>query len=185
MYSSSRFLWEFCNCLSPSNSCLISPPNVILFLASSPQFLNLKSSHISLRIIFPGSEETQTLSLEPDEIPSRVGYRSRNSSGLLSVKERGIGLATGHLSRYSSTELIADGTHLRKIFSGMALPPLPTSGGRLSQADAIKPLLEWDLSPACISQVVNAVATVTPLLHLKEGDDWGAPFCLLACDYLR
>ena len=106
MYSSSRFLWEFCNCLSPSNSCLISPPNVILFLASSPQFLNLKSSRISLGIIFPGSEETQTPLLEPDEIPSRVGYRSRNSSGLLSVRERGNGLATGHLSRYSSTELI-------------------------------------------------------------------------------
>ena len=67
----------------------------------------------------------------------------------------------------------------------MALPPLPTPGGCLTQANVIKPLLEWDLSPACVSQVVNAVATVVPLLHLKEGDNWGAPFCLLACDYLR
>ena len=123
--------------------------------------------------------------MKSNEIPNRVGYRSRNSSGLLSIRERGNVLATGHLSRYSSTELIADKTHLRKIFSGMALPPLPTPGGRLTQANAIKPLLEWDLSPACICQVVNAVATVAPLLHLKEGGDWGAPFCLLACDYLR
>ena len=74
---------------------------------------------------------------------------------------------------------------MQKIVLGMALPPIPSLGGGLTQANAIKSLLEWDLSPACVSQVVNAVATVVPLLHLKEGDDWGAPFCLLACDYLR
>ena len=81
-------------------------PTLFSFLHQVLDLINLKSSRISLGIIFPGSEETQTPLLEPDEIPSRVGYRSRNSSGLLSVRERGNGLATGHLSRYSSTELI-------------------------------------------------------------------------------
>ena len=99
----SRFLWEFRNCLSLSNSCPSRHPTSFSFFLTSTQF---KLSPISKGIIFPGSAETQTPFLGPDKIPSRVGYRSRNSSGLLSVRERGNGLATGHLSRYSSTELI-------------------------------------------------------------------------------
>ena len=46
--------------------------------------------------------------MEALEDISRVGKRSRNSSGLLLVRERGIGLSSGHLSCYSSTVLIAD-----------------------------------------------------------------------------
>ena len=65
----------------------------------------------------------------------------------------------------------------------MAMPSPSVPGG--CPAQAIKPLLDWDLSPASIPQVVNAVASAAPLLQLKEEDGWVAPFCLLACDYLR
>ena len=65
----------------------------------------------------------------------------------------------------------------------MAMPSPSVPGGCPTQA--VKPLLNWDLSPASIPQVVNAVASAAPLLQLKEEDGWVAPFCLLACDYLR